>query len=236
MEQRERSILMAVLFVTSLVTGIVTASPPRPGTEENGLTENESATLWSRDADNYISQEEYRQRYGDERTSIHQLANGTDITFKRPPETAATWTRNDFTDLEAGGPDTSVHPPHASLEDGVFIEDAHATVFAVQPSTRGHLESGEKPLYIAPNGTMRGFVDYRVRIPTGSSSTNTTVEWSLTSHEIETVRLKEDGETIAETEGAHTPVIDYEIQDDWSATLTLEADIRTRLKQTTTTR
>jgi hypothetical protein len=87
MEQRELSVLMAVLFVTSLFTGIVTASPPGPGTEGNGLSENESATLWSRDADNYISQEEYRQRYGDERTAIHQLANGTDITFKRPPAT-----------------------------------------------------------------------------------------------------------------------------------------------------
>src|SRR6056297_2672480 len=152
MDRRELSIIMAALCVTSVVTGIVTAAPPRPGTEDNGLTENESATLWSCDSDDYISQEEYQERYGDERTSIHQLANGTDITFKRPPATAATWTRNDFEDLEAGDSDTSVHPPHASLEDGVFIEDAHATVFAVQPSTRGHLESGESPLYIAPNG------------------------------------------------------------------------------------
>jgi len=56
MDHRELSVLMAALFVTSLVTGIVAAEPPRPGTEDNGLTENESATLWSRDADNYISQ------------------------------------------------------------------------------------------------------------------------------------------------------------------------------------
>jgi len=152
MEQRELSVLMAALFVTSPVTGVVAADPPRPGTEGNGLSENESATLWSRDADNYISQEEYRQRYGEDRTSVHQLANGTDITFKRPPATAATWTRNDFEDLDAGGSDTSVHPPHASLEDGVFIEDAHATVFAVQPSTRVTSNPGETPLYIAPNG------------------------------------------------------------------------------------
>ncbi|AUV84465.1 hypothetical protein C2R22_23245 (plasmid) [Salinigranum rubrum] len=232
MEQRELSVLMAVLFVTSLVTGIVTASPPRPGTEGNGLSENESATLWSRDADDYISQEEYRQRYGDERTAIHQLANGTDITFKRPPATAATWTRNDFEDLDAGDSDMSVHPPHASLEDGVFIADAHATVFAVQPSTRGHLESGETPLYIAPNGTMRGFVDYRVRVPNGSSSGNRTVEWSLTNHEIEEVRLQKDRETIARTDGSHTPAIDYQIDEDWSATLTLEAEIHVRLKKT----
>jgi hypothetical protein len=55
MTQRELSVLMAALFATSLVTGLVTASPPRPGTEENVLTEDESATLWSRDADNYIT-------------------------------------------------------------------------------------------------------------------------------------------------------------------------------------
>ena len=46
MDHRELSVLMAALFVTSLVTGIVVAEPPRPGTEDNGLTENESATLW----------------------------------------------------------------------------------------------------------------------------------------------------------------------------------------------
>ncbi|MDS0301197.1 hypothetical protein NDI76_20895 [Halogeometricum sp. S1BR25-6] len=232
MQHRELSVLMAALFVTSLATGLVTATPPRPGTEDNGLSENESATLWSRDTDNYTSQEEYRQRYGNERTAIHQLANGSDITFKRPPATAATWTRNDFEDLEAGGSDTSVHPPHASLEDGVFIEDAHATVFAVQPSTRGHLESGDTPLYIAPNGTMRGFVDYRVRLPNESASDNRTVDWSLTNHEIEEVRLQKDGETIARTEGSHTPALDYQIDDDWSATLSLEAEIRVQLKKT----
>ncbi|ELZ32649.1 hypothetical protein C474_07522 [Halogeometricum pallidum JCM 14848] len=232
MQHRELSVLMAALFVTSLATGLVTATPPRPGTEDNGLSENESATLWSRDTDNYTSQEAYRQRYGDERTAIHQLANGSDITFKRPPATAATWTRNDFEDLEAGGSDMSVHPPHASLEDGVFIEDAHATVFAVQPSTHGHLESGETPLYIAPNGTIRGFVDYRVRLPNEGSSDNRTVEWSLAEHGIKEVRLQKDGETIARMDGSHTPVLDYQIDDDWSATLSLEAEIHVRLKKT----
>jgi len=232
MDHRELSVLMAALFVTSPVTGIVAAEPPRPGTEDNGLTENESATLWSRDADNYISQETHRQRYGENRSAIHQVANGTDITFKRPPATAATWTRNDFEDLDAGGAETSVHPSHADLEDGIFIEDAHATIFAVQPSTRGHLESGETPLYIAPNGTMRGFVDYRVRVPNGSSSGNTTIDWSITEHEIDEVRLKKDGETIATQDGSHTPALDYQIEDDWSANLTLEAEISVRLKKT----
>lgn len=224
--------IVAVL-TASLITSVVSANPPRPGTEANGLTENESATLWSRDADAYITQAEYQQRYGVPRTVTHQLANGTDITFKRPPATAATWTRNDFADLNAGGPETSVHPPHAALRDGEFIKDAHATIFAVQPSTRGHLESGVTPHYIAPEGTLRGFIDYRVRVPNESDTAETTenTSWSLAAHEIKEIRLQKDGETIAKTSGSHTPVLDYQISDDWNATLTLEADIHVRLRE-----
>ena len=230
---RDTSALVAALLAMSLVATVVTASPPRPGTEGNGLSENESATLWSRDSDAYINESAYRQRYGEERTLMHQLANGTDITFKRPPATAATWTRNDFEDLDPGGADVSVHPPDAALEQGVYIADAHATVFAIQPSTRGHLKSGETPLYIAPDGQLRGFVDYRVRVPNGSSEGNRTVDWSLLSHEIEEVRLKQDGETIATVDGTHTPIFDYHLEDDWSANLTLEAQIRVQLEKTT---
>ena len=231
MSLHARSVFMAGLLMVSLVTGLVTADPPRPGTEDNGLTENESATLWSRDADSYISQEEYYQRHGENRSAVHQVANGTDVTFKRPPDTAATWTRNDFEDLDAGEAETAVHPPHADLEDGVFIEDAHATIFAVQPSTRGHLESGETPLYIAPNGTLRGLVDYRVRVSDGNSSQNTTTEWSLTDHEIDEVRMKMDGETITEQDGSQTPALDYQLEDGGSTTLTLEAEITVRLQK-----
>jgi len=231
MSLHARSVFMAGLLMVSLVTGLVTADPPRPGTEDNGLTENESATLWSRDADSYISQEEYYQRHGENRSAVHQVANGTDVTFKRPPDTAATWTRNDFEDLDAGEAETAVHPPHADLEDGVFIEDAHATIFAVQPSTRGHLESGETPLYIAPNGTLRGLVDYRVRVSDGNSSQNTTTEWSLTDHEIDEVRMKMDGETITEQDGSQTPALDYQLEDGGRTTLTLEAEITVRLQK-----
>lgn len=224
---------MISVVLGTAVAGIVVADPPRPGTEGNGLTENESATLWSRDSDDYISQDEYRQRYGENRSAVHQLANGTDITFKRPPETAAIWTRNDFHDLNAGGPNTSVYPPHATREAGAYIRDAHATIFAVHPSTRGHLDANETPLYIAPNGTLRGFVDYRVWVPDDFTSGNVTVEWSLVEHEIEATRLKTDGETILERGGSHTPALDYRIDDDWNVNLSLEAEIHVRLKKTT---
>ncbi|AWB28435.1 hypothetical protein HARCEL1_12360 [Halococcoides cellulosivorans] len=224
---------MIGLLVTSLVSGVVAADPPRPGTEGNGLTENETATLWSRDTDNF-NDNESGQLYGEDRSAIDQLASGTDITFKRPPATAATWTRNDFKDLEAGDTNTSVHPPHANLEDSVFIKDAHATIFAVQPATRGHIEPGDTPLYIAPNGTMRGFVDYRVRVPNESSPAYTNITWSITEHEIDEVRLKKDGEIIAEHDGSHTPALDYQIVGDQETTLTLEAEISVRLKKAIT--
>ncbi|WP_267644148.1 hypothetical protein [Haloarchaeobius amylolyticus] len=229
--QRDTAVVLAALLVTSLVAGIVTANPPRPGTEGNGLTENESATLWSRDADNYISEAEYQRRYGESRTVLHELANGTDITFKRPPATAETWSRNDFTDLAPGGVQTSVHPPTASLTDRAFIRDAHASIFGVHPSTRGHLEDGETPLYIAPSGTLRGFVDYRVRVPNRTTTNNTTIRWSLTDHAIEEVRLTKDGQTIAQSSGDHTPEFDYQIEDDWSTTLAIEADIDVELQR-----
>ncbi|EMA06942.1 hypothetical protein [Haloferax denitrificans] len=235
MKHRVPSVLVAALLVSSSIIGLATAQPPRPGTETNGLTENESATLWSRDSDRYVSQQDYQQQYGDDRTALHQLANGTDITFTRPPATAATWTRNDFADLDAGGPDTSTYPPHASLEDGTFIDDAHATIFAVTPSTRGHLDAGETPLYIAPNGTVRGLVDYRVRVPTRNETGNRTTDWALVSHEIENIRLKIDGIPVATARGTHTPELQYHTTHSWSANLTLEANISVRLKKTVET-
>jgi hypothetical protein len=228
MHHRAR-IVVAALVVAGGITSVVAADPPRPGTEANGLTENESATLWSRDTDDYINQTTYRERYGENRTAVQQVANGTDVTFTRPPATAATWTRNDFQDLDAGGSNTSVHPPHANLTDSVFIENAHATVFAVQPSTRAHLAAGTTPLYIAPNGTLRGFVDYRVRLPEG----NATSEWSLVDHSVDTVRLQADGVPLAEQNGSHTPVLDYQTTRNGSATLSFTAEIDVRVRQTT---
>lgn len=233
MPSRAPVVLTAVLCLATAVTGVAIATPPTPGTEDNGLTENESATLWSRDSDDYISQSEYRQRHGETRSSMAQLANGTDITFTRPPSTAATWTQHDFADLDAGSPNTSVYPSDATLEEGALIDDAHATIFAAQPSTRGHLGPNESVHYVAPNGTLRGFVDYRVRVPDASTAGNRTTEWSLVSHEIETVRLLRDGEPLVERDGTHTPALAYELQADGQVTLTLEAEIHVRLRGTT---
>ncbi|WP_049980171.1 hypothetical protein [Halolamina rubra] len=232
MASRAPLVLTAVLCLAAGVAAVGTA-PPAPSSEDNGLTENESATLWSRDADDYMAEREYRQRYGETRSAMAQLANGTDITFTRPPSTAATWTRNDFADLDAGGPNTSISPRNATLKDGTLIADAHATIFAAQPSTRGHLGPNRTVHYVAPNGTLRGFVDYRVRVPNTSPNGNRTTDWSLVAHEIETVRLLVDGEPVVEREGTHTPALPYALGDDGQVTLTLEAEIHVRLRGTT---
>ena len=226
------SIAVATLLVAGTVAGLATASPPRPGTEGNGLTENQSATLWSHDADNYTSETSYHQRYGEHRTALQQVANGTDLTFTRPPATAATWTRHDFRDLPTSGPQTSLHPPTADLEDGVFIADAHATIFAAQPVTRAHRAADSTTRYLAPNGTLRGFVDYRVRYPDSSASEQRRIDWSLLSHEISSIQLLQDGSRLATSPGSHTPVLHYQLDDTGETRIALEATIQVRVQKT----
>jgi len=232
MSDRTLPSLLVVLCLTGLVTGLSAAAPPPVGTERNGLTATEVATLWSHDRDTTSGSESLRSTNTTSATAMRQLANGTDITFKRPPATAATWTRNDFDDLDAGGGGTSVHPPDATLKDGQYIQDAHASIFGIHPATQGHLEPGETPFYVAPSGTMRGFVDYRVRVPDDDTTGNVTTDWSLDSHEVETVRLLADSEPITTTDGSHTPALDYDLADDEQVQLTFEATISVALTKT----
>ncbi|SEO19359.1 hypothetical protein SAMN04487948_10113 [Halogranum amylolyticum] len=213
--------LSVAFCIASLLVGAVSATPPAPS-DDNGLTENESATLWSHDRDSYINESTYQTQYNRTRVPIQQLANGTDISFTRPPKTAATWTDHDFEDLAAGDETKSIAPAHANLTDGVLIRDAHVSTFAIHPSTRGHLTPSETPLYIAPTGSLRALVDYRVRLP--STNNSSARNWTITSHEIEAVRLSQEETTIAQTTG-HTPVLEYTLTDGGPTTLTIEADI-----------
>ncbi|WP_276258961.1 hypothetical protein [Haloglomus litoreum] len=258
--------LTLVVILSLVVAGFVSvasATPPRPGTEGNGLSENESATLWSRDNDSrYITNAEYRRAYGERRTAIQQAANGTDLTFRRPPATAGIWTRNDLVDYTPGNASVSVFPPSANRTNSTLIRDAHATIFAVTPSTVAHTEPGTTTHYFAPRGTVLGTVDYRVAVPDSTMSrsvrrgevqignetgnrttvvpgnqtlirTTRRVSWSLQNHEIEEIRLERDGEVVARTNGSHRPRIPYELADG-RATLTLEADIEVRLVRNAT--
>jgi len=222
--------LLAVVLISSIVpsTG---ARPPRPGTDGNGLNESEAATLWSHDDDSrYISNEAYREAYGKNRTAVHQLANGTDLTFTDPPATAARWTRADHEEFPAGQATTSVYPPHATLTNGSFIREAHATVFAVTPTTTVHSTPDETAVYAAPNGTLRGVVDYRVAVPDPTVVRNRTTNYALVSHRIEDIRVLRDGDTLAQSDGSHRPKLPYEL-DSGTEVLRLEADIHVSLRR-----
>ena len=232
MGSRRLALALSAVLLAGIASTIATAAPPRPGTEGNNLTENESATLWSRDNDSrYISNAAYREAYGEDRTLIQQVANRTDLTFTRPPETANVWTRNDHADYQPGDRKTSIYPEDATLSDSRFIKDAHASVFAVTPSTEVHRESPETKLYVAPEGRLLGVVDYRVRTPPEMDSPNRTVSWAVDSHEITEVRLLSDGEVIARADGHHRPDLAYELRGG-EAALALEADIEVTLEKT----
>ncbi|WP_435196385.1 hypothetical protein [Natronomonas sp. EA1] len=227
------TMLLTVLLVSSLAP-ISGAHPPRPGTDDNGLNESEAATLWSGDNDSrYITNAAYRDAYGENRTTVHQLANGTDLTFTQPPSTAARWTRADHEEFTPGGADVSLYPPHAAVMNGLLVRDAHATVFAVTPSTTTHPTPTESVVYAAPTGTLRGIVDYRVAVPEQATVGSRTTSYSLASHRIDEVRLRRDGEVIATDAGTHRPELPYELSGG-SETLRLEADIHVEVTKAVT--
>jgi hypothetical protein len=246
MSQRALTLVLAIGLLIGSLASVASANPPRPGTEGNGLDENESATLWARDNDSrYITNAEYERAYDENRTAVQEIANRTDVTFRRPPATAGVWTRNDFADYTPGNESVSVYPTTANRTNSTMIRDAHATVFAAMPSTVVHTEPGETTRYLATEGELFGAVDYRVVVPDSTSERLATatgnratrrVSWSLTSHEITAVRLRQDGRVIARTNGSHTPRLDYTLSGR-NGTLTLAADIEARLrKQVTITR
>lgn len=221
------------LCVLMGITATVTAEPPRPGTTDSGLNESEEATLWSKQpTDSYVSTETYREAYGENRTTIHQIANGTDISFTEPPSAARQWTTYAHETFESGGSSTSVFPPEANRTNETYIKDAHATVFAVTPATRTYLDEREKRFYVATDGTVHGVVDYRVAVPPTTRGDNETISWRLDSHEITDVRLYKDDEEIEHVDGTHRPVLEYDVEGD-EATFTIEADIEASLLRTT---
>lgn len=223
--------MLTVIVLTAGIVGISSADhPPRPGSDNSGLSENETAALWSKAPNECLTDAEYESRYGEARTSMHALGNCTDLTFREPPQSAETWTAYDFESLEPGDRDTSVYPAQAERNQSVLIKDAHASVFAVQPSTKVHLDEQEVTHYLAPSGEIRGFVDYRVHLPDVEDPANESVEYSLIEDEISEVRIKQDGELIERQDGQHKPIFAYELSGVGDSTLTFEADISVELR------
>jgi hypothetical protein len=252
-----------LLALLAVVAGPAIAAPPRPA-DENGLTENETATLWSGDNDSrYLTSAAYERAYGESRPVLHEIGNATDWTFTEPPETAALWTRVDHRQFPVGDETVSYHPLGANLTESRFLADAHISVFSVSPATVAHLGpgTGETVQYLAPTGQLRAVIDYRIRLPRANESAqrgnetldgvdnesrisplargNTTaprvvVSWRVLKHDIDEVRLYRDGVLIDRIEGTHWPVLGYTDLDGGDARLTVEANVSVALERTTT--
>lgn len=232
---RHVRVFVGVLLVGSgLVAAAVVAAgdhPPRPGTDGSDLDENESATLWSKESNECLSDEEFQDKYGKQRSDFHGLGDCSDITFAEPPDTAQRWTEYDFDSLDAGGSQTSVAPENRDRTSSGAIEDAHATIFSAQPSTILHRGPDDVPHFVAPEGELRGLVDYRVDVPRSTGVGNITTTWSLIDHDITEVRLLQDEVAISKTDGTHKPVLSYDLTGQGASTLTLEADITATLER-----
>lgn len=241
-------------------TGTVIPDVGRLGPDDriHGLPPGVVAGLFSRDDDSrFISDREFRARYGWNRSSLATVANGSDLTFERPPRVARWWTANEFADLEPGGWNASVYPAGADLEtariDGhQVIRDAHASVFAAQPATVAHVSNETERLYLVPEGSVLGLVDYRVTLPpdrtiqpAGNESGPTSasippgtkrIRWCLKNATVRGIRLRQDDTVVATGEPSGynaTPVLNYSLEGRGPTTLRFEATFSVTLHRRT---
>jgi hypothetical protein len=183
-------------------------------------------TLWSGDVDALDD-----SAAANTTTPIMTLARATDLTFDSPPAGAEAQTHAQFARLDPGGRRRSVAPQHADREQTRFIEDAHATVFAVRPSTRLHRAPGDQPLLIASNGTVDVLVDYRLDIPDDDDSGVYRTDWTVMGTAVEAVRLTTGNRTLARATETQTPSLAYDLRESRPTTLTVAATIEVRLRK-----
>jgi hypothetical protein len=200
------------------------ATTQRTEPPTDGLTRNETATLFSGDVDQLSVENTTNE------TAVESLSRLTDFAFATPPGTARRWSAGAFERIRPGGPDESVAPAGAALSNDRFLNDAHVSVFGVHPATWVHADAGEPVRYIAPNGTVRALVDYRIQEPDSDKQARpnaTRRVYRVRDHEVESVRLTavRDGEQIAldETTG-QTPTLDYDLTERAGGPITLEVE------------
>lgn len=217
---------MSALIVSSTAAVPSRADPPTD--TDHGIEEETFNELWSGDRDDSANHEQSKDG-----TAIEQLSSGTDFPFDSPPRAVEQWNRGDHQDFPSTNGSVSIHPPDASLTNRRFIEDAYTAVFAVQPSTRARLSPSRQPLYVAPEGTLLGTVDYRVVVPPDDTSGDWRVNWNLESHQIDETRLLVNGVEESTGHGGHRPALPYTLDGHpgEESELTLQANISVQLRK-----
>lgn len=165
-------------------------------------------TLWSGDEDQPASDQ--RETWSNRSaTPLQEIARRTDIPHDSPPKAVEQWNRGDLTNFPQTTANKSIHPPNTTLRNGTFVKDAYTEVFAIQPSTRVRESPSNQPLYVAPNGTVLGTVDYRVERQANDTTGETQVSWTLEEDHVREVRLEVDGAVETTATGTHTPTLNY---------------------------
>lgn len=193
-------------------------------------------TLWSGDEDEpAVGQDEWSNQ---STSTMQEIARRTDIPFSSPPKAVELWNRGDLNDFPQTTANTSIHPPNATLSNGTFVKDAYVEVFAIQPSTHLRQSQTNQSLYVAPNGTVLGTVDYRVERPANTTSGDTQVTRTLEREQIREVRLEVDGVVETTDAGTHTPTLNYSELSQYpgqSHEVTLVAEIAVSVRKKTKT-
>ena len=220
------AVALAFALLATTAAGLAAADPPDE--PDHGVNETTFPALWSGDVDGNVSS----GGDGDNDTvAMRQLANGTDVPFNAPPADVAAWNDGEIDEFPSTNRSVSIRPSGAGTESGRFVRDAHATIFAVQPSTRARLSESSQPLYVDSDGTVLGTVDYRIELPEDDPNGSRQVYWSLEEHRFEETRLLVDGEEVATGGGSHTPEFSFEDLDAGSHTLALEANVSVRVEE-----
>jgi len=174
-----------------------------------------------------------------------------DVTYTRPRTVFREWNKKEHKDFSPGGETESRYPESATLYDGHWIRDAHATRFRHSPSTIGYYNN-TTVRYVGSEGTVRGVIDYRVKQPISDSrpgnphQLETFRTRDLTGHSIKSVCLirklersqivdrddvcRNDPWVIGTASPGPNPTISYEQQNQgWSTNYTLVAVIEAQV-------
>jgi hypothetical protein len=223
-----------IVLLASTIAGMPAAatSTPQPANADtaippsgppDGMNNSTFQRLWSGDTDTgSVTNTTTDQERTSESAFMGRLADATDIPFSQPPDAAGAWNRDNFPTYTPGDADTSVHPAGASLADGVYIKDAFASIYAVQPSTRLHRDAGTTQ-YISPSGTVRAVSDYRVVVPPPDQDGPIRSQHALSNHRVDRVVLRADGHQL-DTGRGHQATLSYSTLNG-SVTLTVAATI-----------
>jgi len=218
--------LVCLNVVLATVTPVAAGHPPEE--PDHGLNGTSFWDLWSGDEERQIAD-------SDTVSAKEALRVTSDVPLDEPPEAAETWNQRDIEEMPATNRSIAIHPTGATRTDGTYLKDVGVAIAGVTPSTKALLSERQQPLYVAPNGTVLGAVDYRVAVPDETDTPTRRTEWNVTAHEVQSVTLLMDGEPVTNTTTDNVVRIAYRNQSKnvtGSQSLALQATVTVQLTET----